>query len=229
MKAKILITAALALGLLPGGLRADWLVLRDGARVETRGPWQVKAGQVIFTQTNGTLSSLRLRDVDLEASRTLTEQPAPAAPEPEKPAAPKEPVMVITDREIQRSSSAGLSGPEALIERFKTAQERQDMPALLRLVNLEGASEDAQRLVREQLQWAIDHTITAVAVEPLGTGDVTEYTRKGVTYRPNVEIKGKLVVHFEPGEDSEEAAMSFLIGTRLGSYFIGVAAPVTVP
>lgn len=230
MKTKISVTTALLLVGAVGSLQADWLVMRDGARVETRGPWQVKGGQVIFTQPNGTLSTLRLRDVDVEASRALTERPpapppAPAAAETAK----KEPVMVITDREVQRSSAPVPGGGEALIDRFKTAHGRQDLEALMRLVNLEGASKDAEQLVREQLRWALDHEVAAIAIEPLGAGDVTEYTRKGVVYRPNVDLTGKLMVRFAPGEDLEEPVMTFLIGTRLGSHFIGVAAPVASP
>lgn len=53
---------------------ADILVTRDGARVETDGPWKEKGHLVVFTRPDGTLSSLRLSEVDLEASRQATEQ-----------------------------------------------------------------------------------------------------------------------------------------------------------
>ena len=52
--------------------RADWLVTRDGGRVETKGAWKVEGKRVVFTLKDGTLSSLRLTEVDLDASRQTT-------------------------------------------------------------------------------------------------------------------------------------------------------------
>ncbi len=96
---------------------ADRLVMRDGSEIETRGPWKVKGRQVVFTLQSGTLSSLRLDDVDLEASEAATradaepepavesetENTAPSHAEDERP----EPVLVITDRDIPRAKPAG--------------------------------------------------------------------------------------------------------------------------
>lgn len=78
----------------------DWLVTRDGARVETRGPWKVQGRQVIFTRPNGTLSALRLEEVDLEASdRATADSRAPKSPPPaEAPA--RQPVLVLTNDDI---------------------------------------------------------------------------------------------------------------------------------
>lgn len=81
------VLAALALAAAPAA--ADWLVLADGSRIETRGSWEVRGGLVVFTLPGGTLSSLRGTEVDLEASRAATEAalrpPEPSAPEPAQP------------------------------------------------------------------------------------------------------------------------------------------------
>lgn len=98
------LTAALALGVaLPAS--ADWLVTREGARVETRGPWQAKGKLLVFTLPDGKLSSLRLSEVDLEASRRATEeaaaaQAAPAVPAP--PPKPREAKVVLTDANFRQ-------------------------------------------------------------------------------------------------------------------------------
>ena len=76
------VLAAAAL-LLPAAAPADWLVTQDGARIETRGPWKVKGKQVVFTLPNGTLSALRLSEVNLEASEALTAE-ATKPPESEQ-------------------------------------------------------------------------------------------------------------------------------------------------
>jgi len=80
---------------------ADWLVTEDGARVETKGPWEVRGKLVIFTRPDGTLASVRLDRVDLEASKAATETAKKPPPEkPRVPAKPKKPVLVLTDADI---------------------------------------------------------------------------------------------------------------------------------
>lgn len=94
--------AALSLGLgAAGSAGADWLVLRDGARLETKGTWKVDGRKVLFTMPNGTLSMLRTDDVDLDQSALATSQArmppaAPAAVVKEK----KEPVLRLTEKDI---------------------------------------------------------------------------------------------------------------------------------
>ncbi len=85
---------------------ADVLVTKDGARIDTKGPWQVKGSQVLFHQPNGTLSALRLADVDLDASAAATakanEPPAPAPPPP-----PRQARIRITEKEIPPVTDRG--------------------------------------------------------------------------------------------------------------------------
>lgn len=99
------IAAVGAAVLLAGSAQADWLMLRNGSRVETRGPWQVKGKLVVFTYPNGSLTSLRAEEVDLDASsRATTQAQAPAATAPaEKPKA----VVVLTDADVEHVSDAG--------------------------------------------------------------------------------------------------------------------------
>src|SRR5688572_4712455 len=89
-----LVFAAFLGASLPGA--ADWLVTREGGRVETKGTWTVKGKLVVFHTADGKLSSMRLADVDLDASRRATEEAvaaqAQAAAEPEKPAERKKSV-----------------------------------------------------------------------------------------------------------------------------------------
>ena len=102
------IVAAWALMPAPAAV-ADWLVTADGETIETRGPWKVKGRVVVFTDAKGALSSVRLDDLDLEASETVTAdggpretKPAPPAAAPEKPE--REPVMVLTNADVPRGT-----------------------------------------------------------------------------------------------------------------------------
>ena len=86
-----------------GSAAGDWLVTTDGASIETAGPWEVKGRLIVFTRSDGQLSSMRASLVDLEASKQLTEQKAAqAAAPPPAPAPPpsKPPVLVLTDDDV---------------------------------------------------------------------------------------------------------------------------------
>ncbi len=112
MKTRLLllvgVLTSVSLGAATGAARADWLVLRDGSRVQTKGAWQVKGKQVVFSQANGQLAALRMSDVDLDASAKATAEstmPAQAAPAPE--VAKKKPVLVLSDKDVGHVDAAG--------------------------------------------------------------------------------------------------------------------------
>ncbi len=98
--------AATLLLLAASGSRADVLVLRDGSRVTTKGAWEVRGASIVFTLPNGTLGSLRARDVDLDASAVATAEAArPQATSPAEAATPERraAVLTLTDDDIQRA------------------------------------------------------------------------------------------------------------------------------
>jgi glutaredoxin len=51
---------------------ADWLVTRDGQRIETEGRWQMKGKAVMFTQADGRVDQLPRDYIDFEASHRAT-------------------------------------------------------------------------------------------------------------------------------------------------------------
>ena len=99
----------------PAPAAGDWLVTRDGGRVETQGAWKVQGKRIVFTAKDGTLASLRLTEVDLDASRQATSAAVQAkAAETAKPAAPpKKAVRVLTDKDFARPEPPPApAGPE---------------------------------------------------------------------------------------------------------------------
>ena len=93
----------LALGAVALPARADWLVTREGGRVETKGPWQVKGKLVVFTRAdNGGLASLRLAEVDLDASAKVTTEVKVQAEAPPPPEPPKKKLAVLTDKDFKK-------------------------------------------------------------------------------------------------------------------------------
>jgi glutaredoxin len=88
--------ALIAVLSMPATGAPDWLVLRDGARVETRGAVRLEGRRVLFTQANGSLAALPADEVDLAATEAANRPPAPP------PAAPVEaaPVRRFTDADF---------------------------------------------------------------------------------------------------------------------------------
>ena len=79
---------------------ADWLVTNDRVEIETRGAWTTAGDFVTFTLPNGTFSSMRLADLDLDVSRALTEEMANPRSETPAPASKPKAVIVITDADM---------------------------------------------------------------------------------------------------------------------------------
>ncbi len=67
---------------------ADVLVMRDGQRLETAGPWRVEGNVVVFDRSGGGLGSVRASGVDFAAS-ALSESPGREEKQQATPAQPK--------------------------------------------------------------------------------------------------------------------------------------------
>lgn len=109
---------ALLLLLAAAPAAADWLVTAEGGRVETKGTWKVKGKLVVFETKDGALASLRLTEVDLEASAQVTQDAVKAEeakaqqPENTEPARRKS-VRVITDADVAHVEPAAPPAEEA--------------------------------------------------------------------------------------------------------------------
>lgn len=65
---------------------ADWLVTKEGQLIETDGSWIIDDGTVAYVDLEGDLQTLRLVEVDLEASAETTAQRRGEAHAPGQPA-----------------------------------------------------------------------------------------------------------------------------------------------
>jgi glutaredoxin 3 len=107
--AALALAAAFVLCLVADPVRADVLVLKGGARVQTRGAWKVVGAQVVFTDAAGTLASLPLQSVDLAASRAAIAAP-PARSAPARVRTPPPARLVITDADVGHLAPGELAG-----------------------------------------------------------------------------------------------------------------------
>jgi len=128
---------ALLLGSIFGlAARADWLVTKDGSRLELKGPYKVDGKRVVFTLVDGKLSSLRADQVDLAASARETEKAAKASSGEEKQAqaavaeAPEKPRRSFTDKDFSHPAEAkeGDAAPsEAVVDTPPAAASAVDV------------------------------------------------------------------------------------------------------
>ena len=137
MKRRTAAGLALAAALLTATVKpgaADWLVTRGGTRVETRGAWQVIGKLVVFHTADGALSSLRLAEVDLDASGRATAEAVRARRAAETTAAQapakKAPVLVLTDDKVRHiedkaatPAAASPAGPSLTVANWERAPE----------------------------------------------------------------------------------------------------------
>lgn len=187
--------AVLSLVALP--VQADWLVTRDGARMETKGPWKVKGKLVVFETADGKLSSLRVADVDLDASRRVTEEvvaaKAQAEAEPEKAPARKKSVRVITDKDVAQAAppeaapegekpvpASAASGPGVLIEDWTQERDPEKDHVLITGTISNGSSLTASELKLKVLLYDGTGSVmatsqAAVAKAALPPGQKTEF------------------------------------------------------
>jgi hypothetical protein len=88
-------------------LLADWLVARDGSRIETKGRWRVEGNKILFELPNGTMGVMRKSEVDIDASAAASASSATpaAAPAPVKETkTPKKvAVLTLTDKDIRQA------------------------------------------------------------------------------------------------------------------------------
>ncbi|MCZ7652047.1 MAG: glutaredoxin family protein [Thermoanaerobaculia bacterium] len=96
MKRAVLATCLLAAVCAPAPGGADWLVLRDGTRLETRGVPKVEGRRVTFTDARGVWVALAASEVDLAATEAANRVEEAAAPKP----SPRAPVLRLTDDDV---------------------------------------------------------------------------------------------------------------------------------
>ncbi len=218
-----------------GGARADpahadWLVTTEGERVETRGAWDVRGRMVVFTTKRGTLASVRLDEVDLDASEAATDEAvalrsAPPPP-PAVPPEPPPPVLTLTDADISQGTG-NATGMDALIARLRVAHQNQDLDDAMRLVHWSGVSRDVRTAIGESFAFLFARPIRSIELVPVESEDTAAQDKDGATYRPNLTVTGKLVIALELIEadaDADRAEVTFLVGEVLGTPRIAAAA-----
>jgi len=207
-----------------GSAQADWLVTQEGKQVQTKGPWEVRRNLVVFTLPNGTLSSMRLSEVDVEKSKELTAE-AGKPPEEAEIEAPKPPVLVLTNRDVGEGDE-GSTGPEALVERLRDAHKYQDLGLLMGLVNWQDTPDSIRAAMETQFQWMLERRLKDVVLTEVAPDESLQQVQNEVTFEPNVDVTHKIEVQFVPDPDADELTLTFYIGTRLGAYQIAAARPL---
>ncbi len=208
----------------PQASHGDWLVTRDGNTVETKGPWTVKGRMVVFTLPSGTLSSMRLDDLDLPASETLTASKKKEKETPEIPPEPRkrESVLSLTNRDVGEGQG-GVEGPDALVERLRQAHQFKDLGLILNLVHWQDTPEPIRAYMENQFEWLLDRRIKDIRLAEVDPGASFERVQDGISYVPNLRVTHELDIELVPDPDRDTDSLALYVGARVGSYFIAAA------
>lgn len=222
---RVLALAALLLTLPVAVSHADRLVTRDGQLIETQGPWEVKGRMVIFTSTRGTLSSIRLDEVNLDASHAATaqtQQPAAATDTPRASTTPS--VLSLTNEDVARGEG-GAEGADGVVQRLRFAHQYKDPASAMALVHWQDTPQGIRDVMETQFEWLMERRIRDISLEEVGDDDVLLQEVDGTTFEPNVNVSHEMVIHFVPDPDADSLTLKLYVGEHLGSYFIAAARP----
>ena len=122
---------------------------------------------------------------------------------------------------------------EELAERFRRAQEKHDVEALQRLFYWGASDSGTRTAVSAMISQDASHAARKVFVSPLGTNELTEYTKGGVVYRMTLPPTAKLTIDFVPrdahGGHYNSEQTTYFIGVRDGGYWLVTAEPARAP
>ena len=112
---------------------------------------------------------------------------------------------------------------------FRSAHEAGDFSKVSELICWDRVDADAKASFERHTSREFGRSISSVSFEALSEDSMLEYEQNGITYRPNLDPIGFLVVRYPTQElDSTAAtAMHFMLGRKEGKLRIITAAPVS--
>jgi hypothetical protein len=187
-----IVLGLLALGAAVPPAHADWLVTRDGGKVETKGTWQIKGKLVVFTRAaDGALASLRASEVDLDASAKATAEAKVQSEAPPPPEAPKKKIAVLTDKDFRKPAPAADAG-EAPKE---VPPSRPGRLVVSDWKKVDSSSEEGVT-VEGTIQNTTGDLIVNASVEVQLFNDAGERVGTAPGILTSASVKGKDTVHF---------------------------------
>ena len=153
-----------------GSTKAEILILTDGQRVETRGPWEHKGGLILYTSSAGSLTSIRTSLVDLEATERANSTPEPPQADGAVSAESNRPAVVITQSDVGDASAAAVSTAQLMTHLMSLSPTKgRQVAAALR--------PSLQKIVRLDLEVDILSTTGLRRTIPLLEADVVKFRR----------------------------------------------------
>ena len=118
---------------------------------------------------------------------------------------------------------------DQLIQAFRVAHQKHSLAGVARLVYWGGTSQDMRRSSERAIADDFPMAIVRVTMQPLAQGEMLQYTKNGVTYRPTLRAIGRMKVEFVPRSSSTatETVTSYLVGIKDGVYYLLTAEQVS--
>jgi hypothetical protein len=121
------------------------------------------------------------------------------------------------------------ANPEAkaqFIADVKVAFDTKDSTKLLDLVFWEGVSPEMKKMITQQMSGLVQQTVAQIELIALDPESKLEYTRDGITYRPNLTVVNQLKITFKSDNPANPSSAAMPVGEKGGKLFITTAAPV---
>jgi hypothetical protein len=138
-------------------------------------------------------------------------------------------VLLLTGAALLLGAAAAApAGFEELATAFRAAQRSGDVQEFKKLICWDGVDGPTRASVLGAFQEDLGGTIADISFEPMSSEDHLQYELHGVTYRPNLEPIGWLVVRFDwVGVAAKPSATrtQYLLGRKDGRLLIATAAP----
>lgn len=119
------------------------------------------------------------------------------------------------------------AGGSEFVKQYRAAHENKDLDALMKLVCWDGVEEPMREMYRSGWERDFPLKIHSIELKPASFREiVSEYTRNGKTYRPNLEVTGWISIVWAKGQKAAPTTTDMPVGMKDGNTSITTAAPV---
>ena len=128
---------------------------------------------------------------------------------------------------VLRSNAASPESEAQFIANAKAAFDTKDSGQLLKLMCWDGVAPEEKNKINLPMSVLVKRPVKQIELVAPPDPQKLEYTRDGVTYRPNLVVIKLLMVTFKSDKTADVSTpITFPVGEKDGKLFIATAAPV---
>jgi hypothetical protein len=126
---------------------------------------------------------------------------------------------------VIRSMAASPEAETRFLADAKAALDTKNSTNLLKLVCWDGVAPEMKKMIEQQMSFLVQRPVTQIELLAPAPKQKIEYTRDGVTYRPNLAVIKQLKITFKADKPVTASSAELPVGEKDGRLFITTAAP----